>query len=218
MSHDQYNNPTHDPRGQNPSGASAYGRDHDANSWGGPVGQPSAGYSDDAAYGGQHPAYPQSQSSAPYAQQPAYGQSQGSAGYPQSQGSAAYGPQGQWQPQAPEQQPAPANKDDNFFAALFDFGFSRYATPTVIKVLYIFGLVVGALYWLGGALFVMSVSSLSPFSSSDDNGVVAGILWFLFGVPVYCFYVIVLRVQLEMMLAMVRTNQDTKAIRAKLDA
>lgn len=223
MSSDQYG--SHDPYGQQPhdqqGGASpygggdnpAYGRDQNSNSWGDPVGQRSAGYVEGAPYA-------QSQPSAGYAQ------SQPSAAYGQAQG--GYGQdQGQWQPAAAQPGPGPqagpsaggtASQDDSFFKALFDFGFTKYATPTLIKVYYIVGLILGALYWIGGGLFMMVAgSAASSYSSSDMSGAVMGIIWLLFGAPVFFFYMIALRMQLEMMIAMVRTNQDTKAIRSKLE-
>ncbi|GAB3711218.1 DUF4282 domain-containing protein [Mariniluteicoccus flavus] len=221
MSHDQYgqNNPAaggsnHDPaqggygQGYGQQGQ-AYGSGA-SNSWGDPMGQRSAGYVDEGAYA-------QSQGSAPYGQPSA-----------QSQGSASH----QWQAQQgqTQQQPAyvasgnqgapgnPGGDEDSFFRALFDFGFTRYATPTLVKVYYIVGIVIGALYWLGGALMMMVMgSAASVYSSGSGSGGVAAFIWLLFGAPVFFFYVIALRVQLEMMLAMVRTNQDTKVIRARVE-
>lgn len=202
--------PSSQPSSTDPASQSSasYGA---SNSWGDPVGQRSAGYVEDVhgqgMQGGQW---------APQQDQ----MNQANQGGMQAGTYNQAGQYNQGQPGQGQTGQAPG-ADDNFFKALVDFNFTRYATPSVIKIFYIMGLVLGALYWLGGALMMMIMGSMATStysSSSDGGGVIAGFLWFLFGAPVYFFYIIALRVQLEYMLALVRTNQDTKAIRAKLDA
>lgn len=203
-SSDPYGQHPHDPAygGSSPYGGDpAYGEQF-GNSWGDPAGQQSAAYVDHAAYA----------------------QSQPSAAYAPANGGQDQGP---WQPAATQPGPGPqagpqaggTPRDDSFFGALFDFGFTKYATPTLIKVGYIVGLVLGGLYWIGGALLMLTVGSLtSGYGSSSGGSGLAGVVWLILGAPVYFFYVLALRIQLEMMIAMVRTNQDTKAIRAKLES
>lgn len=202
MSNDQYgqHNPT-DPLGQSAYGHGQSDPWQDQNSWGAPSQPQSASYDENA-----------------FAQQPAGGYSA-----PQSQASAGWQPEqpGAYaaQPQQPMQPTSTASRDDGVFKALFDFSFTKYATPSVVKVFYILGIVIGALYWIGGALFMMVAGgAASSYGSNDASGAIIGIVWLIFGAPVFFFYLVGLRMQLEFMIALIRTNQDTQAIRAKLGA
>lgn len=95
-------------------------------------------------------------------------------------------------------------RDAGFFSALFDFSFRKYATPSIVKIVYILVTVVmvlGALVWtITGAAGVFDV----------DPGL--GILFLLLGVP---FILIALtlqlalfRVLLEASLALIRSAQS----------
>lgn len=199
-----------------------------------PGSQPSAGHP-----GSQSGGYPSSQSSG------GYPSSQSSAGYPDSQ--SAYNPQSgyagsqqsypppayadqqssyptqqipaqtqQWTPQPPR------SHEDNFFKTIFDFGFTRYATPSVVKILYILGIVVGGLGWLLSGLFWIGIggamTALNPYASGGGGTTLIAVLSWLFGLIPLFFWIIGLRVSLEYALAVIRINQDTKVIREKMEA
>ena len=195
------------------------------------------GYADQQGYTDQQ-GYPSSQASAEYAASQAsasYPSSHASAAYPTSQPSAAYGDhqQGVHGVPAPghyaqgpsqwNQGPRPA--EDSFFAALFDFGFTRYATPSVTKVFYVLGIAVGVLTWLGSGIGWLMIGGMlsaitDPFSTGSGGGgvfTVLGLLSWLFGLIPLFFWIVGVRVLLENALAIVRINQDSKVIREKLE-
>ena len=167
--------------------------------------------SNDPAPGGEQPGwhgqqpYPGGYGQQP--EQPAYGS------YPQpGQPAGGYGQAPpSWQ-QTPGQQrypgtPAglagmpPQHDSPSFFGALFDFSFNSFATPVVIKVLYILGLV-------GIALGYVAVV-ISGFADSPLTGLVA----LIGGAVVALFYVIFFRVFLEFYYAVVRMSEDIRAMR-----
>lgn len=95
-------------------------------------------------------------------------------------------------------------RDAGFFSALFDFSFRKYATPSIVKIVYILVTVVmvlGALVWtITGAAGVFDV----------DPGL--GVLFLLIGVP-FILVALVLqlalfRVLLEASLALIRSAQS----------
>lgn len=95
-------------------------------------------------------------------------------------------------------------RDAGFFSALFDFSFRKYATPSIVKIVYILVTVVmvlGALVWtITGAAGVFDV----------DPGL--GVLFLLLGVP-FILVALVLqlalfRVLLESSLALIRSAQS----------
>jgi len=180
-----------------------------------PASQPSAGYAEE--HTGQ--VFPGSQPSAGYAPQPPAGQ----GGYGQQgaygQQPGAYGQQpGDYPGQPPQGWGQPANDQDNFFKAIFDFGFPRYATPAVVKILYILGIVVGGLAWLGSGVFWLVMGGVMDTITYDGGGIFAvfGVLSWIFGLIPLFFYIIGLRVTLEFALATVRISQNAQAVRDKL--
>jgi hypothetical protein len=131
---------------------------------------------------------------------------------PTQQPPGAYGQaQPSWQQTAGQQRYAgypagtggfpPQTESPNFFGALFDFGFNTFATPVVIKVLYILGLVGIALGYVG---FV-----ITAFTQSAGYGLIV----LLLGAVVALFYVIFFRVFLEFYYAVVRMSEDIRAMR-----
>ncbi|GAA4862592.1 DUF4282 domain-containing protein [Pseudonocardia benzenivorans] len=84
----------------------------------------------------------------------------------------------------------------NFLGALFDVEFNYFATPVVVKVLYIIGIVVIALGWLAAIV------------SGFLNSAVAGIVAIVVGAVVALFYLILFRVTLEFFYAVVRMSED----------
>lgn len=136
----------------------------------------------------------------PYGQQSPYGQ----PGYGQQQahGQPAYGTTGY-----PAPEPAPTGTAaGNGMSLLLDFGFTQYATPLVVKVLYVLLVVIGGLSWLAGIVSGFSWSGASGLGALVGGGI-ALVAWIL-----------LVRVSLEFYLAIVRVAQETKSIREDLDA
>ena len=93
----------------------------------------------------------------------------------------------------------PPTSDGGFFGALFDFSFSRYITPTVVKVVYVVVIVVTALYWLGGLIA----------SFAQDWWV--GLLFLLFGWIFALLYLAFVRIVLECFVALISISQKVNA-------
>jgi len=112
---------------------------------------------------------------------------------------------GQQQPPAPGwggQQP-PAGMptqlgpgESSGFSALFDFSFTSFATPSLIRLLYIVGTVLIGLYYVGMVIFSFTTSA------------VAGLIALVFGAVVALFMMALLRVSLEFYFAVVRMSED----------
>ena len=169
---------------------------------------PAPGGEQQPAWHGQQPypgGYGQQQPQQP--EQPAYGSYPPPPTQPGGYGQA----QPSWQQTAGQQRYAgypagtggypPQNESPSFFGALFDFSFNSFATPVVIKVLYILGLVGIGLGYVG---FV-----IAAFTQSLGYGL--GVL--LLGAVVVLFYVILFRVFLEFYYAVVRMSEDIRAMR-----
>ncbi|MFC5994015.1 DUF4282 domain-containing protein [Pseudonocardia hispaniensis] len=92
--------------------------------------------------------------------------------------------------------PGPQDQAKGFFSALFDFGFNRFATPTVVKVVYILGTVV-----LGFAYVAVIVAGFSESLPYGLLAVVGGAIAFL-------FYLTLFRITLEFYYAVVRMSED----------
>ncbi len=92
------------------------------------------------------------------------------------------------------------NQRGGFFAKLFDFSFSTFVAPQVVGVLYILGLI-------GGALFAL-IAIVSGFQFSPVEGVVT-IVASLVGLLIYS---ILLRVSLESFVAIIRTAENTRVL------
>src|SRR4051794_24735280 len=78
------------------------------------------------------------------------------------------------------------------FAALFDFEFNSFATPAVVKILYIVGMVLIGLFYIGGLI------------GGFAQGVGPGLLALIIGGIFALFALILFRVTLEFYYALVR--------------
>ena len=96
----------------------------------------------------------------------------------------------------------PQNESPSFFGALFDFGFNSFATPVVIKVLYILGLV-----GIGLGYVAVVISGVRRLTADGARSALIG------GAVVALFYVIFFRVFLEFYYAVVRMSEDIRAMR-----
>lgn len=109
---------------------------------------------------------------------------------PGSPGQPQYpeGPGGQppaWQPQA-----------KGFFGALFNFSFNHFVTPSIIRVLYVLGLIG---ITIGYLTFVVAAFSVS---------IAQGLVTLLLGLIIAFIYLAFWRVMLEFFLAVVRMSED----------
>ena len=93
--------------------------------------------------------------------------------------------------------PSGTEEQKSPLAALFDFSFTTFATPGLIKILYIVGTALLLLGWLGFTIVNFA-----------NSGAVAGILTFLLGAVVVLFYLAFLRLSLEFYFAVVRMSED----------
>lgn len=152
-----------------------------------------------------------------YSQPGAYGQT---GQYDTNQfGQDQFGQQEPWgqqdQPQGaagfqayPNQQMANSTgaDQDGFFAALFDFSFTRYATPSVVKVLYILLMIVVGLFVL---LAIIGFLAAMAQDASAIVLVLIGIPLVLLGAVAWlAFY----RVGLEVAVSIIRTAQSVQSI------
>jgi hypothetical protein len=137
--------------------------------------------------GGQQPPYPGG-----YGQQPPQGWGP-PPGQPPYGDPSAYGP-------GPGPGPGPGNSPQaqakGFFSALFDFGFNHFATPTVVKIIYVIGLVLIALAYISAVISGFAV------------GVGPGLLALIIGAIIALFALALFRITLEFYYAVVRMSED----------
>jgi hypothetical protein len=127
--------------------------------------------------------------------QPQYGAGPGQgagypAGYP-AQGGAAYPPPAQ-----------PAGDTKGFLGSLFDFGFTSFVTPKVVKVLYPLIMILAAL----GALAFVGFAFTASIGFGIVSLVVLAPLWFLVVIAIY-------RISLELFIVIFRIAEDLRAVR-----
>ena len=100
----------------------------------------------------------------------------------------------------------PVAEPKGFLGALFDFSFTSFVTPKVVKVLYILIVVVVGLSAVGFALSVLATN------------VGLGLIVLLIGAPLYFLVVTALyRITLEFFMVIYRMAQDIRAIRERGD-
>ena len=153
----------------------------------------------------QQPGYPPPPGASPYGTTPpgaaAYGATAYGApqqGYPvPGQGSDPYG--------TPPQPVVEGGKNDNPLAGLLDLGFTQYATPVVVKVLYILLVLVGGISWIIGILSGFAWSGASGLGALVGGGIALAA------------WILLVRVSLEFFLSIIRVAQDAQAIREGLD-
>jgi hypothetical protein len=94
--------------------------------------------------------------------------------------------------------PTPASSSKGFFGRLFDLSFNEFVTPSIIKLIFIVGIVLAAL---------MSLVVFAGFASQGGGGVLAGIV---FGPLVFFVYVLFARVLSEVYLILFRIEENTR--------
>ncbi|MCA5894879.1 DUF4282 domain-containing protein [Isoptericola sp. NEAU-Y5] len=83
----------------------------------------------------------------------------------------------------------------SFFGALFDYSFTRYITPTIVKAVYVIVTVLVALGWLGGLV------------AAFQGGWLPGVLFLAFGWIVALVYLAIARISLEFFVAVISVSQ-----------
>ncbi len=92
--------------------------------------------------------------------------------------------------------PDPAREGAGFFTALFDFSFTNFVTPILVRFVYLLATIALAVTWL---IFV-----IAGFANSLGAGLGALILGPVFVV----IYLAVIRMTLEFYLSVVRMSED----------
>jgi uncharacterized protein DUF4282 len=128
-----------------------------------------------------------------------YGQPGGQPG----QGAGQYGTAGYGQPAGqPGPRPQASGSSASFLSALFDFSFSSFVTPKVIKVLYILIMILAG---LAAAGFIITAFAFSPG---------AGLITLIIVAPLFFFITIALyRITLEFFMVIFRMAEDIAAMR-----
>ena len=141
-----------------------------------------------------------------------FGQDQQFGGYGQDQQFGAYGQNQAAFGAYPQQQtPIAGAKKDSFFSALFDLSFTKYATPSVAKTVYIISMVVIGLYTLFGIIACLALLA--------DGGPEA-VFGLIFGVPIVLLLGLTMlalfRVSLEVSVAQIRTSEAAMSMNNRL--
>lgn len=103
-------------------------------------------------------------------------------------------------PTAPTPPPAssPQSSSKGFLGRLFDLSFSEFITPSIIKLIFIVGIVIAAL---------MSLAVFAAFASQGGGSVVAGLV---VAPLVFFVYVLFARVLSEVYLILFRIEENTR--------
>lgn len=141
---------------------------------------------------GQQPGYPAGAGQPQPGQYPA-GQ------YPQ-QGGGFGAPPGGYPPAPPSQPSAP--KGPGFLQNLFDLTFTRFVTPTIIKVVYLLVIAVVVIWYLGAII--------GGFASGAPG---MGIVALLLGWIPALLAIAISRMQLEYIVALIRTSEYSRDLR-----
>lgn len=164
------------------AGHGADGSSHTAYGQSGDFGRPSDTYGQQAGSYGQGGGYGQAGQTGGY-----YG------GYPPAGG----GPGGPgYGPPPPGSGGSPSSQAVGFFGALFDFSFTHFVTPIIIKVVFVVATVL-----IGIGLVIAIISGFASLK-------LGGILVLIVGPIVALFYLAIVRMTLEFYLAIVRMSED----------
>jgi hypothetical protein len=111
-------------------------------------------------------------------------------------------------PTGPTGPTAPTGPRDSFWSALFDFSFTKYATPSIIKFAYALGFVFIALTWVVYALFVI----VGMGSELGAGGVLLGLVIAVVLTVGALFTLMMMRMMLEFYLSNIRIAQAAQSI------
>ncbi|MCR2052124.1 DUF4282 domain-containing protein [Actinomyces bowdenii] len=105
---------------------------------------------------------------------------------------------------------APGTASGNFFGALFDMSFTKYITITWAKVIYILWLIGVGLTWLFGSYGFGSISGANTYRGEFDGA--AFLFALIVGIVPALLQVIAGRMLLEFVVAIIRTEMNTRAL------
>lgn len=91
---------------------------------------------------------------------------------------------------------SPGTQQKGFFSALFDFSFESFATPAVVRILYIIGMVLMGIGYVFYTIFGFTISS------------VVGLAVLIGGAIGLLFLLAMFRISLEFYYAVVRMSED----------
>jgi hypothetical protein len=94
------------------------------------------------------------------------------------------------QPGQPGGYGPPPGQAKGAFSALLDFEFNTFATPAVVKILYIVGIALIGLYYIGAVVVGFAQNVGIGLATLIVGGVVALFLLILFRVMLECYYAV----------------------------
>ena len=110
------------------------------------------------------------------------------------------------------------NRNGSDFWDAFDFSFDRYATPAVVKVVYVLMVILCVLAYVGNAFMAFAfflpdrdIGGFFKYSGSAFPGILALVLGWIPGF----ILILVARVSFEQALATVRTAMDARALKTR---
>ena len=109
------------------------------------------------------------------------------------------------------------NRNESDFWDAFDFSFESYATPAVVKVVYMLTVILCVLTYVGNVLmaFAIFMPDQDILGVKFPGSAFLGILALVLGwIPAFII-ILVMRVALEQALATVRTAIDARALRMR---
>jgi len=88
-------------------------------------------------------------------------------------------------------------ENKSFFSSLFDFSFQSFITPTIIKILFVIGIILAAIFTIIGIVFAF-IAGIAP-----------GVLMLIIISPiVFILYVLAVRIYLEILIILFRIQND----------
>jgi len=157
----------------------------------GPGQDPSYG---EQPYGGQPPVSPPP----PHGGQPPYGDQHYAQGYPppgQPMPDPGLYPGSEYPPDRSVRHLPQQAGAGTFFGALFDYSFTRYITPTIVKVVYVIVTILVALGWLAALVACFA------------DSIWAGVLFLVFGWIIALVYLAIARISLEFFVAVISVSE-----------
>jgi Domain of unknown function (DUF4282) len=142
--------------------------------------------------------------------QAAYGPDAQGQGADPGQGQGAYPEPGQAAYSAPggvaygAQLPGSGSAAKGFVASLFDFGFTSFVTPKVVKVVYVL------------ITIVVSIGTLGLIIAGFRHGLAPGLFFLVIVAPLFFFiYLALWRIALEIFMVIFRISDDLRSIRER---
>ncbi|MFF0290352.1 DUF4282 domain-containing protein [Streptomyces sp. NPDC005262] len=106
---------------------------------------------------------------------------------------------------APQHPDLPSTSTKGFLAGLFDFGFTTFVTPRVIKFVYVLAAIIIAIIWLFYVIVGFSVSAID------------GLLVLIIGPIVALLWLLLCRIALELTMVFFRIGADIHTLRDRND-